>query len=139
MKSNWGILPLPLYDESQEKYYACLSGDALSFSTPSDNESIDTAGVFISAFCAATGDLISNAFYTHMIKYVIHDDDSLNMIDIIRGGVTVDFSRIFGSGYPAIASATGDSLYNAVRGKASLTYYFNYYAKTLNSQIRKFT
>ncbi len=137
MKPNWGILPIPKYDEAQDKYYSPLSSGALSFSTPKSNPNIEAAGVFISAFSAATGDLISDAFYSHMIKHVIRDDRWLDMIDLIRGGAVIDFARIFGSGNKVIAAATYESLYNAVRGKATLGYYFKQHAKTLDAQIRK--
>lgn len=139
MKPNWGMLPMPKYDEAQEKYYAYIEGGALSVSVPSSNGNIEAAGIFISALSAATGNLINDAFYTQMIKHVIRDNDSLNMMDIIRGGRTIGFADIFASGYSTIESGASGSLYNAARGNASLGYYYRYYAKTLDSQVRKFT
>lgn len=139
MKPNWGILPMPKYDEAQEKYYAQIERGALSVSVPSSNANIETAGIFISALSAATGNLITDAFYTQLIKHVIRDNDSLNMMDVIRGGRTIGFADIFASGYSVIESGASGSLYNAVRGKASLGYYYRYYAKTLDAQVRKFT
>lgn len=139
MKKNWGVLPLPKYDESQEKYYSYIDGTALSFSTPAGNESIESAGIFISAFSAATGDLIADAFYTHLIKYVVRDSDSLNMMDIIRSGPTIGFADIFASGYQTLEGGALGSLYGAVRGQASLGYYYKYYAYSLDTLVRKFT
>jgi hypothetical protein len=60
-------------------------------------------------------------------------------MDIIRAGATVGFADIFGSGYSVIADNGSGSLYGAVRGKATFSYYYKYYAKTLDAQIRKFT
>ncbi|MGI6201778.1 MAG: extracellular solute-binding protein [Eubacteriales bacterium] len=139
MKANWGVLPLPKYDEPQEKYYAYVDRGALSFSTPSGNKNIEAAGVFMSAFSAATGNLIADAFYTHLIKYVIRDSDSLNMMDIIRDGATIGFADIFASGYPAVETGALGSLYGAVRGSATLGYYHRNYAYQLDALLRKFT
>lgn len=138
MKKNWGVLPLPKFDEAQSRYYSYVDGSALSFSTPAGNENIEAAGVFMSAFFAASGDTIADAFYTHLIKYVIRESDSLNMIDLIRGGASLGFEDAFASGYQIVEQGALGSLYNAVRGRASLGYYFNNYSYQLDSLIRKF-
>lgn len=139
MKKNWGVLPLPKYDEAQDNYYAYIDRNALSVSTPAGNKNIEAAGVFISAFYAATGNLVTDAFYTHLIKYVIRDSESLNMIDIIRKEPTIGFADIFASGYQTIENAALGSLYGAIRGKATMGYYFRNYAYQLDAQVRKFT
>jgi len=86
MQSDFGILPMPKYDESQEHYNTYLYSGATSISVPNNlsEDELFFTGFVLEAMAAESRKLVVPAFYdvTMKIKYA-RDDESSQMLDII--------------------------------------------------------
>jgi len=95
MDADFGIVPLPKYEESQERYY-CESGSGMLAVIPQSSENPDNCGAFLEAY----------AFYGY--KYVVpqykevslktklsRDEDSAAMVDIIDISRVYDLGRLY--------------------------------------------
>lgn len=93
---EYGILPMPLYDENQEKYNTTCQDYFSLFVVP--NTSLDTEfiGFMMEALCSESSKSVVNQYYETILKSrYTHDDDSKNMIDIIREGVLFNFGYLY--------------------------------------------
>ena len=95
MDADFGIVPLPKFEESQEKYY-CESGSGMLAVIPNSAEKPNNNGAFIEAY----------AYYGY--KYVVpeykevslktkmaRDDESAAMVDIIDVSRVYDLGRLY--------------------------------------------
>jgi len=95
MDADFGVLPLPKFDEAQERYY-CESGSGMVAVIPQSAENPDNNGAFLEAY----------AYYGY--KYVVpqykevslktkmaRDDESAAMVDIIDVSRVYDLGRLY--------------------------------------------
>ncbi|HAN21692.1 MAG: hypothetical protein A2Y15_02060 [Clostridiales bacterium GWF2_36_10] len=99
---NFGILPIPKYDEEQTEYYSLISTIyATSAAIPVTNsqEDFNRAAVILDAICQASTDTVKQNYYEVMLKLrKIQDDESAEMLDLIFGNRVYDLGIIFGWG-----------------------------------------
>ena len=92
MDDDFSILPLPKYDETQEKYYAIAYGSALTgipVTVPQERwEAIGT--IMEDMTRMSQNDLIPQYKEVLLKTKASRDDDSSAMIDIIFGSITFD-------------------------------------------------
>lgn len=99
MDFDFGILPIPLYDENQDRYYSLLNAWASNgFGIPSslyDDEAEDVA-VIMNVLAAKGQELVTPAFIETTLKgQRLRDDDSEEMLDIIFDTIGCDIGHIF--------------------------------------------
>ena len=105
MDADFGILPQPKYDEAQDWYYSGVNG---GFQTmvwiPAGNEDIDRTAAVIEAMGYYGQQYVIPAFYETTITHkALRDEDSLEMLDIIRESVIYDLGMLYGwGGYSGI-------------------------------------
>ena len=83
---NFGIVPMPKLDETQERYYnfadswcMCLIG------IPVTNNNLERAGVILEALAAESMYTMVPVYYeTNLSNQFFRDDDSIEMLEIIR-------------------------------------------------------
>lgn len=94
MESDIGIIPSPKYDESVDRYNSLVDAGQNVFAVPITVSDYERTSVIIEALAAEGYRNIVPVFYEEalQIKYA-RDDESSEMLDIIRGG------RIFDYGY----------------------------------------
>lgn len=85
MKTDFGILPFPLYDENQLEYYTTVHAYGNSFiSVPTVVEDAEMTGIILEDMACESMYIITPAYYKTALqgKY-FRDDQSSEMLDII--------------------------------------------------------
>ena len=95
MDDDFGILPLPKWDESQESYYTTTANDVSMMCVPLTAPAPDVSGLILEAMCRESTETVAKAFYETALKgKYARDDDSLRMIELTRSVLTFDFGAI---------------------------------------------
>lgn len=113
MESDFGILPYPMYDESQGEYYTTTLNEVTMISVPITAPDPDKSALIIEAMCRESSDTVATAFYDIALqgKYA-RDEESLEMIGIIRDSLTFDVGWI----NSVITGVSGAQYYTMLRG-----------------------
>ena len=92
---NFGILPVPKYDEDQDAYHT-LSQDAYSlFCVPLNAGNLDMIGAVTEAMACESYKHVTPAYYEVAMKYKYsQDSDTVEMLDIIREGALFNFGFV---------------------------------------------
>ncbi len=97
MESDFGILPVPNYSETQKNYsstVAPLGGNLIS--VPVTNRVLDMTGVILEALSAESMYTLIPAFYDTVLKQKsARDPDSVEMLDIIIGNMVYDVGTFY--------------------------------------------
>ncbi len=96
MKSDYGILPFPKYDEQQNDYYSFPHDQYLSFSIPMTNQNPDVAGAVLEAMASYSYRDTLPTYLDQVLKgKYMSDAQSRKMIDLVVKGFKVDSSWIY--------------------------------------------
>ena len=100
MDTAFGILPMPLYDESQERYYHIINPHvAAMLVVPKDCRDLSRAGYVLDALGAESKNVLTPAYYDQYLKSKgTRDNDSEDMLDIIFGSMTYDIGYLYNFG-----------------------------------------
>lgn len=105
MDDDFGIIPYPKYDDKQESYHSTSLDEFSMFVVPSDVKDPEMTGVILEALSYESYKTVVPAFYNIALKTkAARDDESSEMIDIIRDGLSFNFgylnsSAIGGAGH----------------------------------------
>ena len=93
---NFGILPMPKYDENQENYQQFADGSCVNLcGIPITNNSPEDAALILEALSAESVELLTPAYYdVCLIGKQIRDDESRDMLDIIFNSYVVDYGNL---------------------------------------------
>ncbi len=93
MKDDFGIIPAPKYDESQEKYYANMAnGEVMTLPRSYDENRLENIGILLEAMSFYTYHEVMPVYKNELLQIkVARDDDSSRMLDLIFDGATYDF------------------------------------------------
>lgn len=102
MESDFGVLPCPLYDKSQDNYVSNVG----SWSVPvvcipisTVGNDVNDAGIIIEAFSAVCRSRLNPVYYEQTLQYQIaRDDDSMRMLDIIFENRVPEPAEVYGWG-----------------------------------------
>ena len=96
METDFGIIPYPMWDENQSGYYT-MSMDGYSVAVvPLDAPSLEKTGAVIDLLSAISYEKVVPAYYEMALKgKYARDDESGEMLDIIRDGVRVNFGYFY--------------------------------------------
>lgn len=110
MTSDFGIIPMPKYDENQESYGEYISnGWTTAYGIPMTNGDPERTGVILEVLCGYSTDTVRQALYEVALSAkLVRDTTSVEMLDIIFGSKSYDWAVDFswGSGFA--------SLYNGI-------------------------
>ena len=100
MEDDFGILPLPLYDENQDRYYNSAASWSVSlYSIPRNNygaEGFARAGWITEALAYESLYTLTPAYYEQTLQNkVSRDENSARMLDLIFATRTYDFGWYF--------------------------------------------
>ena len=93
---NYGILPIPKYNEEQDRYHTCLSMLYSMFSIPVVAENYDMS--------AAVLESLAHDGYANLTPYIFEEclksrfskrPEDAKMFDLLRGGIVYEPGRIF--------------------------------------------
>lgn len=134
MDTDFGILPIPLLDSSQESYYHTINpyvGSVLC--VPIDNSDLDRTGYILDALGAESKNELTPAYYEVYLKTKgARDDDSEAIIDLVLGTLKYDLGYMYNWGN--IGSFTLDT----VNAKSSdLSSKYGKIEKTVEKELAK--
>ncbi|MCL2096308.1 MAG: hypothetical protein FWH10_05310 [Oscillospiraceae bacterium] len=96
MDTDFGIIPYPKWDENQDNYLTTSVAYFSLFCVPITVQNLEMTGVITEALCVESYKKVIPAFYEIALKTKhARDDESSEMIDIIRNGLTFDFGKIY--------------------------------------------
>jgi len=102
MEDEFGILPMPKYYETQDRYYHTVSKDNASvmfLPVTHSTEQLNDIGTLISAISEYSMHLVTPAYYDVQLKYRdSRDDESGEMLDLIFDSRTFDLGSAYGWG-----------------------------------------
>ena len=113
MEADFGIIPMPKYDEVQETYYSLVNPyTGVLVGVPKTADDLERTSVILEAMAAESRYTLQPAYYdiTLQRKYT-RDDDSSDMLDLIFStrvydiGGMYDFGGIFG-GFSGLSANT---------------------------------
>ena len=97
MNDSYGILPLPKYDEEQENYSCYRTGNTLLLSIPTTNPDPARAGIILDALSYLSWrDVLPIYYNINVSQKALRNDDSIEMLSIIRDSRYFDISRVYG-------------------------------------------
>ncbi len=93
---EYGIVPLPKYDEAQKEYHTVMSFPYSLYSVPIDARDPDMSAAVLECLASESHRTVVPAlFETGMkVKYA-QDDEAAQMFDLIRSSAVFDFGRVF--------------------------------------------
>ena len=92
---NFGILPLPKFDKTQDKYYSSITFFDQMLAVPLTVTEPDDIGFMLEAVCARSSVTTKKAIYDiTLINKGIRDDDSEEMLDLIFENIIFDIGYI---------------------------------------------
>jgi len=100
MESDFGLLPMPKYDEAQESYHSpILPRNTSALAIPVTNVNTEMTGYIVEAMAAKSATTLRPAYYTYTIEGKgLRDEDSARMLDIVLSTRIVDFGAVFDFG-----------------------------------------
>ncbi|MHB1153126.1 MAG: hypothetical protein ACYCWE_19550 [Eubacteriales bacterium] len=95
METDFGIIPYPKYDENQEKYETFSKTGYGTFAIPSVVSDGEMSAIITAALNAESYKKVVPAYYDVALKTKYsRDDESAEMLDIIRKGFDMDFACV---------------------------------------------
>ncbi|MCL2772284.1 MAG: ABC transporter substrate-binding protein [Oscillospiraceae bacterium] len=99
MTADFGLLPYPKYDANQSNYYTMMIDTVPAFGIPVTAPDPERTGTFMDAFTGASSTTIIPAYYTVSLEgKFTRDEDSIEMLNIIRDGRTFDLAILYNWG-----------------------------------------
>ena len=92
METDFGILPMPLYDEKQERYYHSVNPHvAQMMGIPISNPEPEKTGAIVQHIGAVSKNLLTPAYYEISLKGKhARDEESVMTMDLIFNTITYD-------------------------------------------------
>lgn len=96
MESDYGVLPIPKLDETQEHYAAWTHDGASVVCIPKTCQNSEKAGAVISLICEKTRENILPIYYDSILKNrYTRDENTAKMIDLIMENINMSFDYIY--------------------------------------------
>ncbi len=110
---EYGILPIPKYDEAQENYYTISSFPYNLFGIPLDARDPEMSAAVLECMASESYRTVSPALFETALKVkYASDSDVSEMYDLIRASNCFDFGRIFNDSLNGLTyTMFRDSLY----------------------------
>ena len=114
-KTEWGIVPIPKYDEKQEEYISLsFNEEALFFGAVATAPNYDMTADLIACMNIMSYNYTEEAYVKDYTYYYLRDNSSARMVDTIVRNPVFDLSYSFAERYSAIPTATFMALRLAV-------------------------
>ncbi len=97
MKVDFGVLPIPKYDEKQEDYYCLLGENCQPFLMPVTVPDTHRTALITEALCMEGKFVIMPDFYDVFLdEKVLRDEESKQMVDLMFASAAIDIDKWFG-------------------------------------------
>lgn len=113
MNDDFGIVPMPKYDESQEKYLCSLGTSISVLLVPQTTKDVALTSKVMEALCYYSyNDVVPKYYEVALKEKYSRDEEIKEMLTIIRDGATMSFSmfngQLIGQPLPSMNFTTGD-------------------------------
>lgn len=99
MDTDFGVLPIPKFEEEQTNYYSFARSDIYAACIPSSVTDPERCGIITESLAAGSVNTLTPAFYDISLQgKVLRDDDSKAMLDIIFSGKVYDIGYQYSIG-----------------------------------------
>ena len=93
---EYGIVPMPMYDESQGRYYTPVQSGMHMYCIPTDVKSLEQNGYITEALAAESYRTLMPTYFEIVLKVkYAKDEQTSQMLDIMYDTVVFDFGQIF--------------------------------------------
>ena len=129
MDDDFGIIPFPKFDEREDQYYSYVYYIAAVLVIPVNCNKTELVGAFMEASaCDAYNYLIPLYFDTVMNVKILRDEETSEMIKIIRNSAYFSFEAVFND----MLAGAGNMIYDLMINNKS-TDYASWYARNEKS------
>ena len=100
MDANFGIIPLPKYDENQDNYHSVVnSWSGVLLGVPNSVKDLDRTSIILEAMAAESRYTLQPAYYDVVLqRKFVRDEESSDMLDIIFNSRVYDIGAVYGFG-----------------------------------------
>ena len=96
MPDEFGLLPIPKYDDAQEKYIANLFWATHLLSIPATCKDSERAAIVMDALNYEANERVMPLYYERVCYKGLRDDDSIEMLQLIRDGRYLNWGLAYG-------------------------------------------
>ncbi len=113
MEATFGLLPMPKYDESQDKYYSYVGMKTCLLCIPKTQPDPSRAGTILDALTYESYKNVLPVYYDITVSQKgLRNDESIEMLDIIHKGRATEFADIFG-----VTTTYTDKIMNTIKAE----------------------
>ncbi len=118
--ADWGIIPLPKFDEAQKEYISPMLGESPVLCVLKNTPKYETSGLILEALNLTSFQYVTESYINRHIDYVLRDDGSIHMLELICDTAQTDFAHMYASGISNLESATYGAIYKAVTTRSGI-------------------
>lgn len=97
MNEDFGIIPLPKYDENQDRYYTPVDGGHDVLCVPVTVKDVERTGIITEALCAESYKKVVPSYYDVALKVKgARDEESVAMLDLVTNSRIFDIGFVYG-------------------------------------------
>ncbi|MBE6657216.1 MAG: hypothetical protein E7604_02120 [Ruminococcaceae bacterium] len=116
MKDDFYLIPCAKFDESQEQYLTQITDNCTIFGIPITSQNTESTGAVLEAMAIESYRVLRPAYYETALKEkYTRNEESSEMIDIIRSSITTDFGLIYGEAIGGGIGTSGSGLFRIFR------------------------
>ncbi|MBQ5746442.1 MAG: hypothetical protein IIV81_00750, partial [Clostridia bacterium] len=131
---EYGVLPLPKWDENQQKYLTGVGGEHTATAVPKTVKDTEFVGIITEALAAESYKHVTPTYYEIALKTrYLRDNESKKVLDIIIDGTTYDFGYVF-NGWQSPLSGTLEHLFQDAN--SNFESYYNKHYQTSRLHFR---
>ena len=95
-ENEWGILPFPKWEESQDRYYSAIDAGASVLTVPTTAQKTEMIGAVVEVLSAESWKSVMPTFYdTVMDSKIANDEGTVRMLDTIFDSRVIDFAYLY--------------------------------------------
>lgn len=99
METDFGIIPLPKYDEAQEHYITFVNPAGTCLAIPATDDNPEMTGAVLEAMAALSYQYLTPAYYNIALQQKIaRDNESSEMLDLLLQNRVYDLAMMYGWG-----------------------------------------
>lgn len=97
MEDTFGIVPFPKFDENQEDYQSTIVTTMLYWCIPTTNTNLDMTATVSEVMTHESFETVIPVYYNSVVEHKgLRNEDSIDMLDIMRQNKGVDIGAIYG-------------------------------------------
>ena len=115
MESEYGVIPMPKFDEKQDGYYTLLHDQFTVVAVPTTvkGERLDMVSAVLEAMSSVSYKIVKPAYYEETLRTKIaKDPQSAQMMDIITEGIFIDAGIIYTDAFDSFQNGLRDIVGN---------------------------